>query len=926
MDEWTQPTGRSGIDRRRIAFLNPDAMGDLVLRQPLFRAVAADGNVVVLVVRPGLVTLAERLVPDAIIVPLPTDAYDPVVPPSSFHMDQVVEELRSLQVDMAVIAPFQRTRFDELVVEGLAGVESVGFAGHRYPAGAEPAQDPTWSDRLSRVVVVDEHEHESLKNHRLAEAIVGHPVAWAHPHLAAAAREIDEARRLLGSHALSWPTFHVACLGSSDRLSGRSWLAERWAAVLRHATRTWGWRFVLVGTPDERAGNRKMMELLEGEGVVFIDSVVTLDALLGLLALSSGYVGRDSGPMHLAAAFGRPVLSVTGGGTWPRFVPLTPVGAMFSLHVPCSGCGWFCHLDEFYCVTNVPVEPVLAAVDSLAAGTLSDMAAQALPRSERLGEHMERVAARNGRSHMWTLQRASLLEAPRREDMSRAGGDGLRPRVFLGMPFYGAGNIGDDFALAGFLEEWNRLGNPADLTAAIPFPRGSQARRFPAIEWLADEPEARDAAIRGCNAWLGLGGSPFQTDCGPWMLDTLARDAATCRRYGVPMFFLGTGVNDRQSLDDPRARETLAHASYLWMRDADCARWAAEIVGADKVATAADCAHIFLAQMALEKLEPRRLGWAMAFENESRCANDTIERTIEGLQEWRHDWLVQDVRCLPGGERWRHRRLGDVSRRAARLCVPDYDSATAAALLTNWPASDVLVSSRYHALLVGAWRGSRLVAVQRNDKLAAAARSLGCRRLERIDDADRLRAAIDAATTVDRQILHALAAAAADACRAFVDRLSRGDFRVSAGSETATGSVEFGTAFDGGGWHQAERDETSSFRWMGERRTAWVDVAVPAGGANRLHCDVAHVIRSGIERQVHLLVDGEPVATHLGQGEAGWRIDAELSPLEAGRVVRVEFVSSEAIRPCDLDASSADTRRLAIAVRRLQLSQANSHG
>jgi hypothetical protein len=236
------------------------------------------------------------------------------------------------------------------------------------------------------------------------------------------------------------------------------------------------------------------------------------------------------------------------------------------------------------------------------------------------------------------------------------------------------------------------------------------------------------------------------------------------------------------------------------------------------------------------------------------------------------------------------------------------------------------VSSRYHALLVGAWRGSRLVAVQRNDKLAAAARSLGCRRLERIDDADRLRAAIDAATTVDRQILHALAAAAADACRAFVDRLSRGDFRVSAGSETATGSVEFGTAFDGGGWHQAERDETSSFRWMGERRTAWVDVAVPAGGANRLHCDVAHVIRSGIERQVHLLVDGEPVATHLGQGEAGWRIDAELSPLEAGRVVRVEFVSSEAIRPCDLDASSADTRRLAIAVRRLQLSQANSHG
>jgi len=152
VDEWTQPTGRSGIDRRRIAFLNPDAMGDLVLRQPLFRAVAADGNVVVLVVRPGLVTLAERLVPDAIIVPLPTDAYDPVVPPSSFHMDQVVEELRSLQVDMAVIAPFQRTRFDELVVEGLAGggrrtrariiEEPSARRGHRGPSRRLGASAP----------------------------------------------------------------------------------------------------------------------------------------------------------------------------------------------------------------------------------------------------------------------------------------------------------------------------------------------------------------------------------------------------------------------------------------------------------------------------------------------------------------------------------------------------------------------------------------------------------------------------------------------------------------------------------------------------------------------------------------------------------------------------------------------------------------
>lgn len=900
-------------------------MGDLILRQPLFAAVAAAGHSLVLVVKPGLMPLAERLAPDATIIPLPTNAYEPVALPAAFHINQVVDELRELRVDMVVVAPFQRTWFDELVLHGLAGVESVGLAGHRYPGNTASAQDPSWPGRLSRAVEADEHEHDWLKNKRLAEAILGHPVAWKPPQVAATPREIADARRLLASQGISWPTFSVGCLGTSDRLRHRSWPAERWVAVLRHAAEQYGWRFVLFGTPDERSGNERIMELLDGHGAVLIDSTISLDALLGLLSLSAGYVGRDSGPMHLAAALGRPVLSVTGGGTWPRFVPLAPAGAMFSLNVPCAGCGWFCHLDECYCVTEVPVEPVLAAVDALATGTLTDVLVQPLPRSEQLGNHMERVAARHGRNHLWQLHRAAHVEASRRQH-AHADSGRLQRRVFLGMPFYGAGNIGDDLALAGFLEAWAQLGNPAHLVAAIPFPRATQARRFPTIEWLADEPHTRDAAIRTCDAWLGLGGSPFQTDSGPWMLETLAHDAALCRRHGTPMFFLGTGVNDRQALEDTRARRAIAQASYLWMRDADCAAWTAEIAGADKVATAADCAHIFLSQAASTMPEPRRLGWALPFEDEARCANEAIERTIAGLPDWRHDWLVQDIRCLPGGERWRHRRLDDGIRRAVRLRVPDYDAAAAESLLANWPVSEALVSSRYHALLVGAWRGSRLVAVQRSDKLAAVARALRCVLLARADDADRLRAAIDAARPVDRRLLDALATAAFDACRAFVERLSRTALRNGSGLAMATGHVDFGPMLEGAGWHDTEHDSVSCFRWMGGQGVAWVDVIAPAGGANRLRCDVAHVISDGIERRVKLLIDGVPLTTEISRTKAGWTIEATLLPVAAGTVVRVEFACQESVRPCDLDPASPDTRRLAIAVRRLRLERASDQG
>ena len=908
---------------RRIAVLNPDSMGDLVLRQPLFAALAARAASLALVVRPGLIPVAERLAPDATLVPLPTDPYAGGGEPDPLHVAQVVEELRALDVDTVVVAAYQRTRFDELVVEALPETTRIGFTGDRYPANTPAAQPLGWPERLSHAVAVPEREHDWLKNRRLAAATCGERPDWPRPGLTATPRELDAAARLLAGQGVDWQSFHVACVGSSDRVAVRSWPTDRWGAVLGHAIRRHGWRVVLVGTPDERESNACIMRQLAfdvqgGAGATWLDTTIEFGALLGLLARADGYLGRDSGPMHLAAALGKPVISVTGGGTWPRFAPLATTGASFCLDVPCAGCGWFCHLDESFCVTQVPTAPVLEAVDALATNRLPHVAARALPRSEPLAIHMEREAARNGRSLSWELHRASgqpphAAPAPRETQRSD------RPRVFLGMPFYGAGNIGDDLALAGFLEAWRRLGSPADLVAVIPFPLAPQARRFPDIEWHADAPRVREAAIRDCDAWLALGGSPFQTDSGPWMLDHLARDAHLCRRFDRPMFFLGTGLNDRAALADPRARDALAGAAHLWIRDADCASWTAAAAGPERVTAVADLAHIFLEQLPTRTPDSHRLGWTLAFEDESRCATGAIEQVVARLPDWTHDWLVQDVRLLPGGERWWHRQLDATTRRITHLRLPDYAAATAAQLLAAWPCGEAVVSSRYHALLVGAWRGSRLVAVSRSDKLAAAATSLDCAVIARADDAPAMGAAIAAAKPVDRGRLTALAASAFDACRAFADRLRHDS---SAARAWPLSAVDFGPRLTGGGWHEPERDAVSWFRWLGAEPSAWVDVPVPATGASRLRCDVGHVAATGIAEGVQVRVDGTPLVTSLRRGDQGWTIEGDLPPHAAGTVVRIEFIARDAIRPCDLDAANAETRRLAIAVRRLWLEPA----
>src|ERR1035438_2265954 len=98
--------------------------------------------------------------------------------------------------------------------------------------------------------------------------------------------------------------------------------------------------------------------------------------------------------------------------------------------------------------------------------------------------------------------------------------------VHLGHHFFGAGNLGDDFMLAGFLSALG--GRAARLTCCVPRPAGPLARRFPGIDWLPYDDSTRRACIENCDAWLGLGGSPWQAAVSSWFADHLAAELRFC--------------------------------------------------------------------------------------------------------------------------------------------------------------------------------------------------------------------------------------------------------------------------------------------------------------------------------------------------------------------------------------------------------------
>jgi len=299
-------------------------------------------------------------------------------------------------------------------------------------------------------------------------------------------------------------------------------------------------------------------------------------------------------------------------------------------------------------------------------------------------------------------------------------------RIHLGHHFYGAGNLGDDFMVAGFLAAMRTLAPRATFTCCVPFALEPLARRFPEIDWQPYDDITRTRCISECDAWLGLGGSPFQNAQGRWFIDHLVRDAALCAGTGKRMFFLGVGVQSTAELVEPDVHRLCSNATGIWTRDAASAAFIAALPSPPPVEGSADLAHIFFRDQRPPPAAAARLTVVANFDYAEWPGQSAFLRAADALTTTDRVWLAQESRELPGAERALHAALPPRDRDRWRLVVPDEPGSPLTHSLARWPSGEWLVTSRYHAALAGAWSGSKVIVVSTNEKLRAAARELGC--------------------------------------------------------------------------------------------------------------------------------------------------------------------------------------------------------
>ncbi len=148
--------------------------------------------------------------------------------------------------------------------------------------------------------------------------------------------------------------------------NAKRWRPERFAAAAELVARRIGAGVAIVGGPAERplgeaiaAQLRAPVRLLSGE--------TTLAGLVGVLKRLRLLLTNDSGPMHLAAALGTPLVAVFGSTDWTETAPVAGKAALVREDVYCSPCLLRdCPIDH-RCMTRVGVDRVVAAALSLLA-------------------------------------------------------------------------------------------------------------------------------------------------------------------------------------------------------------------------------------------------------------------------------------------------------------------------------------------------------------------------------------------------------------------------------------------------------------------------------------------------------------------------------------------------------------------------------
>jgi len=333
------------IGRKHALVVHMGGLGDMVLAAGFFAGLCQRFGKVTLLCREPVAAVV-KLMPEGPheVVTVGFDPYREVMPTAALEAE--LEHLGRLETpDILVSAEFKPTWLSWYLASLLDLEDSFQ---------TQPAPAP---NGLLNVLL----ERKQL-NHRDLAA----PPPARYPHerdrYAALARWLDTSIR-----DPAWirpapapdlaPGSYIACFpGGAAHIREKTWGAKRFRQVLESANMP----VVLVGDHGDLSELQAAAPL--GSQVI-VGSAATIHEVAAVVANARAWIGNDSGLAHLAQAYGVPgVVPFGGGGGWPVYGVWGEGSIGLVCELDCFGCEWACAFEQTFCLGEIPVSEVMAAL------------------------------------------------------------------------------------------------------------------------------------------------------------------------------------------------------------------------------------------------------------------------------------------------------------------------------------------------------------------------------------------------------------------------------------------------------------------------------------------------------------------------------------------------------------------------------------
>lgn len=330
-------------DYRHILLIKPSSMGDIVHAMPTCAAIrrAYPKARLTWLVKREWAGLVERI-----------EGVDRVWPVDS-----------TLTGWLSQVSPLRAEHFDLVIdLQGLLRSAAIGWlSGSPLLVGfANGREGSPWF--YSKLVPVPSLEMQAVDRYLLVAKAVG-AAAFGTPEFPfrIPQSDHDEVDRLLSRSGVAQGASWVA-MNVSARWPTKRWPAESFAEVANRLQQEGYGSVVLIGGPAERAEVAAVKGKMKPPAID-LTGATTVGLLPALLSKASLLITNDSGPMHIAAAVGTPVVALFG----PTSPLLTgPYGSghhVLTGNVPCRPCfSRTCHnIVPLECLRTVSPNQVLEA-------------------------------------------------------------------------------------------------------------------------------------------------------------------------------------------------------------------------------------------------------------------------------------------------------------------------------------------------------------------------------------------------------------------------------------------------------------------------------------------------------------------------------------------------------------------------------------